>query len=107
MRDLPQLLQRPRVLLLVLDGEGFAVARDGWPWLLAARSETAAEDLLWSVFASGARGADVEVNYVTAENQWAIRVGLEAGLALSPDGPTFVRGDVGPMAPYLPSGAYL
>jgi GNAT superfamily N-acetyltransferase len=108
MRDLPTLLeQRPGVRLLVVDGEGFAVARDGETWLLAARSETAAEDLLWSVFVSGPRGGSVEVNYVTAENQWAIRVGLEAGLVLSPDGPTFVRGDVGPMAPYLPSGAYL
>jgi hypothetical protein len=32
---------------------------------------------------------------------------LRAGLALSPDGPVYVRGDVGPLAPYLPSGAYL
>jgi hypothetical protein len=29
------------------------------------------------------------------------------GLALTPDGPIFTRGDVGPLAPYLPSGAYL
>jgi hypothetical protein len=34
-------------------------------------------------------------------------VGLEAGLSLNTDGPVFVRGEVGPMAPYLPSGAYL
>jgi GNAT superfamily N-acetyltransferase len=107
MRDLPTLLGRPGVRLLVLDGEGFAIARDGSPWLLAARDEAAAEDLLWSVFASGPRGAGVEVNFVTAENQWAVRAGLEAGLVLSPDGPTFVRGDVGPRAPYQPSGAYL
>jgi len=32
---------------------------------------------------------------------------LEAGLQLRPSGGTFVRGDVGPMRPYLPSGAYL
>jgi GNAT superfamily N-acetyltransferase len=107
MRDLPTLIERPGVRLLVVDGEGFAIARNGWPWLLAARSEAAAEDLLWSVFVSGPRGGSVEVDYVTAENQWAIRVGLAAGLVLSPDGPTFVRGAVGPMAPYLPNGAYL
>jgi len=107
MRDLPTLIDRPGVTLLVIDGEGFACARRGCPWLLAARSEAAAEDLLWGAIASGPRGATVSVDFVTAENQWAIRVGLEAGLAISPDGPTFVRGEVGPMAPYLPSGAYL
>jgi hypothetical protein len=107
MRDLPTLLRRPGMRLLVLDGEGFAVAHDGSPVLLAARGEAAAEDLLWSVFASGPRGGSVEVDYVTAENQWAVRAGLEAGLVLSPDGPTFVRGDAGPMAPCLPSGACL
>ena len=32
---------------------------------------------------------------------------LDAGLALKPGGAVFVRGDVGPFAPYLPSGAYL
>jgi GNAT superfamily N-acetyltransferase len=107
MRDLPTLLDRPGVRLLVLAGEGFVCARNGCPWLLAARTEAAAEDLLWGALASGPRGGTVSVDFVTAENQWAIRVGLEAGLALSPDAPTFVRGDVGPMAPYIPSGSYL
>jgi ribosomal protein S18 acetylase RimI-like enzyme len=107
MRDLPTLLGRPGVTLLVLDGEGFACAHEGTAWLLAARSEAAAEDLLWGAIGSGPRGGTVSVDFVTAENQWAIRVGLEAGLALSPDGPVFVRGEVGPMAPYIPSGAYL
>ncbi len=106
-RDLPTLLARPGTRLLVLDGEGFAVARSGSPVLLAAQSEAAAEDLLWGALTSGPRGGTVSYDFVTAENQWAIRVGLEAGLALSPDGPTFVRGEVGPLAPYLPSGAYL
>ena len=32
---------------------------------------------------------------------------LDAGLSLNPEGPIFVRGEVGPLAPYLPSGAYL
>lgn len=105
--DLPTLLARPRAELLVVEDDGFAVAIDGSPYLLAARTETAAEDLLWGAMTSGPRGGSVSVSFVTAENQWAIRVGLEAGLALSPDGPTLVRGRLGPMAPYLPSGAYL
>jgi GNAT superfamily N-acetyltransferase len=107
MRDLPTLLQRPGMTLLVVEDEGFACARNGTPWLLAARTDAAAEDLFWGAITSGPRGGTVSVDFITAENQWAIRVGLEAGLALHPDGPTFVRGRVGPMAPYLPNGAYL
>ena len=107
MRDLPTLLDRPGATLLVIDGEGFACVRGGDVWLLAARSEAAAEDLLWGAMTSGPRGGRFSYDFVTAENQWAIRVGLEAGLALNTEGPLFVRGDIGPLAPYLPSGAYL
>jgi hypothetical protein len=32
---------------------------------------------------------------------------LEAGLSLSPAGPICVRGDLGPLTPYLPSGPFL
>jgi GNAT superfamily N-acetyltransferase len=107
LRDLPTLLARPDLRLVVIDGEGFACARDGTPWLVAAHSEAAAEDLLWGAITSGPRGGTVSIDFVTADNQWAIRVGLEAGLAVADWGAVFVRGDVGPMAPYLPSGAYL
>ncbi len=106
-RDLPMLLARPDTVLLVIEGEGFACARHGSPLLLAARSEAAAEELLWGAITSGPRGGTVVVDFVTAQNQWAIRVGLEAGLAISPDGPVLARGQAGPLAPYLPSGAFL
>jgi hypothetical protein len=36
-----------------------------------------------------------------------VRPVLDAGLVLKPGGAVFVRGDVGPLTPYLPSGAYL
>jgi len=107
MRDLPTVLDRPGATLLVVEGEGFVCAGGGSPWLLAARTEAAAEDLLWGAITSGPRGGTVSYDFVSAENQWAIRVGLEAGLSLAPVGPIFVRGRVGPMAPYLPSGSYL
>jgi hypothetical protein len=93
--------------LLVIDGEGFAMHREGSPVVLAATSEAAARDLLWACFAAAPRGATVHVDWIAADHDWAIDVVLRAGLALSPDGPIFVRGDLGPMAPYLPSGAYL
>jgi GNAT superfamily N-acetyltransferase len=107
MRDLPTLLDRPGAMLLVVEGEGFACVRDGEVWLLAARSEAGAEDLLWGAMTSGPRGGRFSYDFVTAENQWAIRVGLEAGLSLNTEGPLFVRGDIGPLAPFLPCGAYL
>ncbi len=106
-RDLPTLLARPGMQLRVIDGEGFVCARDGSPALLAATSDAAATDLLWSAFLSGPRGGTVSFDFVTAEQQWAVQAGLAAGLALTPDGPALVRGELGPMAPYLPSGAYL
>ena len=107
MRDLPTALEQPGATLLVVEDEGFACFRNGSLWLLAARTEAAAEDLLWGAITRGPRGGTFAYDFVTAENQWAIRVGLEAGLAIAPCGPIFVRGQVGPMAPYLPSGSYL
>ncbi len=106
-RDLRTLLDRPGAALLVVEGDGFVVARDGTPVVLAARTEEAASELLWGAFTSGPRGGSVDVEFVTAENQWAIRTGLAAGLALSVDSPVFVRGSTGALAPFLPSGAYL
>jgi GNAT superfamily N-acetyltransferase len=93
--------------LLVLDDCGFAFHRAGSPILLAATDDEAAADLLWSCFADGPPGAPVHVDFISERNDWAVAVSLDAGLALTPDGPVFVRGETGPFAPYLPSGAYL
>jgi hypothetical protein len=93
--------------LLVLGDRGFAVHRDGSPALLAARDEEAATDLLWSCLAAAAPGVPVHVDFISERNDWAVRVALDLGLPLSPDGPVFVDGDTGTFAPYLPSGAYL
>ncbi|HEU4976870.1 MAG TPA: GNAT family N-acetyltransferase [Baekduia sp.] len=93
--------------LLVLDDRGFAVHRDGSPVVVAAFDDEAARDLLWSCFADGPAGETVHVDFISDGNDWAIDVALEMGLSLGPDGPVFVRGETGPFAPYLPSGAYL
>jgi hypothetical protein len=53
------------------------------------------------------RGEEVGVEWITALQQWAIGPVLDARLPLAEDGAVFVRGDVGPFRPYLPSGAYL
>jgi hypothetical protein len=52
-------------------------------------------------------GATAQIDFLTAEQGWAVDVVLSTGLVLSSDGPVFVRGDVGLMHPYVPSGAYL
>jgi GNAT superfamily N-acetyltransferase len=107
LRDLPTMLDRPGAALLVVDGDGFACAHDGHVALLAARTAAAAAHLLWGAMASGTRGGTVSVSFVSAENGWAIDVGLEAGLALDTCGPMFVRGELGTLAPFLPNGSYL
>lgn len=93
--------------LLVHDEGGFALTRDGSVLLLAAQHPAVAQDLMWSCLAAAPAGESVHVDFISAGNDWAVRVALAAGLELSPEGPLFTRGDVGPMAPYLPNGAYL
>lgn len=106
-RDLPVFL-RNGFRLLTFDDRAFAVlAPTGVVSLLAARDPEAAQAVLWGAFAAAPPGATVGVDFLTAAQQWAFPVVLDAGLALSPDGPVFLRGDVGPFAPYVPSGAWL
>ncbi len=93
--------------MLVLGDRGFVVHRDGSPRVLAARDEQAAAALLAEALRAAPRGGTVQVSTIAAGHDWAVALALRAGLALSPDGPLFVRGDVGPMAPYLPGGAWL
>jgi GNAT superfamily N-acetyltransferase len=105
-RDLQAMLDTGSALL-VHEGGGFALHRDGSPVIVAATEEHVARDLLWSCLAAGIPGGPVHLDFISARNDWAVEVALDAGLALSPDGPVFVRGETGPYTPYLPSGAYL
>ena len=87
-------------------GQGYAVVWEGSPPLLAATTPEVAIDLLWSCLAES-KGADVEVHWITSSQNWALPVVLGAGLSLSPAGPICVRGALGPLTPYLPSGPFL
>jgi hypothetical protein len=93
--------------LLVFEDRAFAVARGSNLIMLGARDVPAAQHTLWAVFATGGPGATVNVDFLTAGQDWALRVCLDARLSLSPDGPMFAGGSLGPLAPYIPSGAYL
>ena len=75
--------------------------------MLGARDEPAAQHMLWAVFVGAGPGATVNVDFLTAGQDWALPVCLDARLSLSPDGPMFAGGTLGPLAPYIPSGAYL
>ena len=93
--------------MLVVEDRGYALARDGTLFLLAATDEEAARDLLHAVVATTPDGQELRVSWITAAQNWAVDVVLEAGLELKMHGALFLRGDVGPFQPYLPTGAYL
>ena len=92
--------------LLVAPDHGYAVTNGRGVRLLAAFDTHAAQDLLRAVLAR-MKGA-ATVTWLTARQQWAIDVCVEARLELGvTSGAVFVDGDVGPFTPYIPSGAFL
>jgi GNAT superfamily N-acetyltransferase len=93
--------------LLLVDDRAFALVRAERVMLVAGRDDAAATRALNAALASARPGSTVTVDFLTAGQDWAVRACLDAGLALSPDGPFFTGGDVGPLRPYIPSGAYL
>jgi GNAT superfamily N-acetyltransferase len=105
-RDLPVPMAHG-ARLLVFEDRAFALARGGSIIMLGARDEEAARQMLWALFVTAGPGATVNVDFLTAGQDWALPVCLDARLQLSPDGPMFAGGQLGPLAPYLPSGAYL
>jgi GNAT superfamily N-acetyltransferase len=105
-RDLPVPMAHG-ARLLVLEDRAFALARGGNIIMLGARDEQAAQQMLWGLFTISGPGATVNVDFVTAGQDWALPVCLDARLAPTPDGPMFAGGRLGRMAPYIPSGAYL
>jgi GNAT superfamily N-acetyltransferase len=103
--DLGQLLDAG-FRMLTLE-RGFVIHDEGTVRLLAAYDDDTAAALMAGAFARAPRGATVQADLITAGNDWAIRTSLRAGLALTPGGGVFTRGEVGPMRPYLPTGAWL
>jgi GNAT superfamily N-acetyltransferase len=96
--------------LLVCDtltGSGYCyVDAAGSPILLAATNRKLAQRLLWSALARSPQGSHVRVDFLSAAQEWAVDVGLAAGLSLRPEGYLCLR-HMRPPAPYLPSGAFL
>lgn len=105
-RDLEVFLEQDS-RLLIFEDRAFAVLREGNVQIVGGRDPEAAALVTWGAVAAAPQGATVMLHNLTSAQQWAIRVALDAGLALSPDGPLCLRGRLGPMTPYLPSGAWL
>ena len=107
-RDVPVLLECGRELLVHDGGNAFLARKDGEVVSIAAESEELAVDLLRAHLSDHGDGrTEAKVTFITAGQDWAVRTLLDAGLHLRPGGAIFVRGDVGPMTPYIPSGAYV
>lgn len=94
--------------LLVSDrstGSGYAfVSSTGTPVLLAATNRRTASALLWEAIAATPPGAEAEFEGITAANEWAIDVGMAAGLSLHTEGYVGLR-QMKPPMPYLPHRA--
>jgi GNAT superfamily N-acetyltransferase len=105
--DLEVALGDPGTRLLLYEDRAFALVRDERIALVAGLDEPAAIRALNGAFAATTPGASVTVDFLSAGQDWAVRACLDAGLALSPDGPFFTGGELGPLRPYIPSGAYL
>ncbi len=96
--------------LLVVDdlaGSGYVYLDDsGKVEMLAATSRRLAKRLLTASLLLLPEGAEARVPNLTAEQEWAVDVGLAAGLELSNSGFVCLRG-MRPPAPYIPSGSLL
>jgi GNAT superfamily N-acetyltransferase len=104
--DVVAMLAQPGTRLLLHADQGYAVAKDERLVTLGARTEESAALVLRAMLAEAPAGDAVEVNWITASQQWAVRVLVEAGVELQPYGPVMVRGMEGPPCPYIPSGGY-
>ncbi|MFJ8041026.1 GNAT family N-acetyltransferase [Kitasatospora sp. NPDC096147] len=95
--------------LLIADalaGSGYCYRSGGAVKLLAATSKRIATRLLREALARTPDGAEVAVEGLTAEQEWAVDVGMELGLSLSTGGYLAVRG-MRPPATYVPNPAFL
>jgi hypothetical protein len=94
--------------LLVVDdlaGSGYCYADDAGVEALAATSRRLAARLLTAALLTVPRGRPVRVTGLTAEQEWAVDVGLTAGLRISNAGYVCLRG-MRPPNPYIPSALF-
>jgi ribosomal protein S18 acetylase RimI-like enzyme len=92
----------PLLICDLLTGRGYAYLDGPRVGLLAATSRAVAQRLLWAALARTEPGTEVVVRSLTTEQEWAIDVGLAAGLQLEHDAYLALR-HMRPVTPYIPS----
>ena len=104
--DVAFMLENGGVLEIIDDGSrrGFGVHRDGGIIMLGAADEETAALVFWRMLAASG-GHKVEQWCLTARQDWAVRVALDARLTVTPSGSMFTSG-MHPPGPWIPSGWY-
>ncbi len=105
-RELQYAMDEGARLLRLADAGYAAVVPGHGLWMLAARDEATASALLWHALELAGETERPAIRWITAEQRWAVEVVLKAGLSLSSYGALCVRGEPGPLQPYLPSGPF-
>jgi predicted N-acetyltransferase YhbS len=105
--DLDAMRATGQQLVTASDGadRGFLVLRAGTVGSLGATSPALAQRLLWEALARADK-PDITIDWLTADQQWAIDVALAARLSLLSGPSSCRRSALGPLTPYLPGGAY-
>jgi predicted N-acetyltransferase YhbS len=78
----------------------------GHLYQLAASDPETAQRLMWQVLADCPAGQPADLHNLTANQEWAVDVGLAAGLELHVNGFVALR-NLAPPTPYIPSGHFL
>ena len=92
--------------LLVDDSGGYAVVRGGRVAMLSALDQDIATRLLLAAIARCEKGVPVDVSWITAEQQWAIRTLTRAGVPIHVHESIMMRGGWQPALPYLAHGIF-
>ncbi|MDT7548790.1 MAG: hypothetical protein QOE84_1184 [Actinomycetota bacterium] len=105
--DLDAMVSVGAQLLVAEQGRdrGYCLCAPTGIFSLGATSPAVGQRLLWEAL-TRLTGPELEVFWLTAEQQWAIDVVLAARLSLRPGPSSCRRSTLGPLSPYLPSGAY-
>jgi GNAT superfamily N-acetyltransferase len=105
--DHEELLRHHRLFVVDdLAGSGYCYTRGGTVEMVAATSRRLATRLLTAALLSVPEGETARVEGLTAEQDWALDVGIAAGLDITNAGYVCLRG-MRPPAPYIPSGTFL
>jgi GNAT superfamily N-acetyltransferase len=99
--------QFPLIVINEAGHRGYAyLYPTGTPYLLSATDDETATRLLWTALATSDGTEPTGFHYLTSRHEWAVDIGLRAGLEVHNRGYLALRG-IEPSSSYLPSGHFL